>query len=262
MCKLTIWNVGIWHSLSDQIYRIMKHKTLFTIIPLIAFSINVSIAQSTIFSTKDEVVAYLEGEWNLDVIQGGFAGGTYYLPTPFYYDSSFHKIVFESTGIDSIPLNCKAFIDDTLYQETFVSISQNPSQIILPRWLLFNLPDNLENNGGLMEEYGFYGFSQDTTVIGGNIIVDGFEFGLTRLITGTEETILQEEIKIYPNPSSGNIYLEGIKPNTQFQLFAITGQLVKTDLLKGNFLNIENKGIYLLQLRVQDRWITRKIVVH
>jgi len=238
----------------------MMQKTLFTIAIISILGINILSAQS-IFSTEEEVVEYLEGEWNLDVVQGGFAGVTYYLPSPFYFDSTVHKIVFESTEIDSTPLICKSFIDDTLYQETFVTISQNPSQIILPRWLLFNLPDNLENNVGLMEEQGFYGFSQDTMVLSGNVAADGFEFGLTRLMTGTEETNQLADIKIYPNPSDGRIFIEGIEPNTPFELFDIEGRLITSGTLNDNFLNLENKGISILKLNIQNHWVSKKIVI-
>jgi len=239
----------------------MKQKVLFSIIVIAILGIQ-NVTAQTIFSTKEEVAEYLEGEWNLDVVQGGFAGGTYYLPSPIYYDSTVHKIIFEITDIDSTPLVCKALIDDTLYQETFVSISENPSQILLPRWLLFNLPDNLEHSVGLMEEMGFYGFSQDTVVLGGNMVADGYEFGLSRLITGTEETYEFGDIKIYPNPSNGRIFIEGIRPNTQYEIFDINGKLVGTGKWNDNFLILENFGIYILKLEIQNGWISKKIVIN
>jgi len=238
----------------------MKNKILFTIMIITVLTINKSTAQ-TIFSNKAEVVEYLEGEWNLDVVQGGFAGFTIYLPSPLYYDSTVHKIVFESTEIDSTPLVCKAFIEDTLYQETYVSISQNPSQIILPRWLLFNLPDNLEQNVSLMEEIGFYGFSQDTIVFSGSVATDGFEFGLTRLTTGTKDVDLTDNIIIYPNPSDGRVFIDGIQFNAPYKLFDVEGKLVKTGILKDNFLNLENRGIYFLNLNIENKWISKKIVI-
>ena len=117
----------------------MKHgKNLFITLFLI-FGITESFTQSQ-FATKEEVINYLEGSWNIDVVRGGFGGQTIYLPSPNYYDSTIHVVAFEHSGIDSTPILCRSFINDTLYQERYSRIQENPSQIILPRWQLLTFP--------------------------------------------------------------------------------------------------------------------------
>ena len=239
----------------------MKTKFLPMIVGTILLVANSSYAQS-IFSSKEEVADYLEGEWNLDVVQGGLAGITYYLPSPHYYDSSYHKIVFEKTPIDSTPLLCTAYINDTLFRQTYVRIQQNPSQVILPRWFLFNVPENLEINVSMMESWGFYGFSQDTMVLSGNIAADGFEFGLTRLMTSTKEAYYPHNIKIYPNPTAGILYFEGLNQNIPYEVYTISGKLVKYGRVQSQTITIEHQGIYILRLRVNEKWISKKVVVN
>jgi len=213
------------------------------------------------FATKEEVAEYLEGEWNLDVVQGGFAGSTYYLPSPNYYDSSYHRIVFEKTNIDTTPILCKALINDTLYQETYIKIQENPSQAILPRWLLYDLPDNLEVNVKVMESIGFYGFSQDTIVLGGNTAFDGYDFGLKRLTSSIVESENDEEIKIYPNPTNSEFIIEGVDRDTPYQVFEANGRLVTKGNLIANSIELPNiNGTLILKLKMGDQWITRKIV--
>jgi len=197
----------------------------------------------------------------LDVVQGGFAGGTYYLPTPLWYDSTVHKIIFELTEIDSIPLLCRAFIEDTLYQETYVTITENPSQIILPRWQLFGLPSNLETNVDFMESEGFYGFSSDTITLSGYVAADGFQFGLTRTSTKTIESDLNINLSIYPNPSSGHLQIDGINENTYYELYNYRGQLISRDTLSDNKLMIHEPGVYILKLFIEGNWSSENIYI-
>jgi len=225
---------------------------------LLLVSVN-SYAQS-IFTTEEEVAEYLIGEWNLDVLQGGFAGGTYYPPTPIYYDSTFHRIIFEASEIDSTPLICKAYINDTLYQTTYVSISENPLQIILPRWLLNDMPENLDIYSSIAESEGFYGFSQDTMVLGNNG-ADGFAYGFSRLSTSTNELDPNEDVTIYPNPSDGELFISGIEDNTPFQLYTLDGKIVKEGRISLNTFNIEVNGVFILKIKLMAGWIAKKIVV-
>lgn len=227
----------------------MKYKIYSILLGIILFGTNNSYTQS-IFTTKEEVAEYLVGEWNLDVVQGGFAGVTFYLPSPYYYDSTFHKIVFEESEIDSTPLVCKAYIDDTLFQMTYVKISENPSQIILPRWLLFDMPENIGNHTTMAESDGFYGFSQDTMVLGFNG-ADGYAYGLSRLTTSVEETNQYVDVNIYPNPATDfiNIDVKG-QLNYQVNLYDLEGRLIIT-ATNSSQISTESfsEGTYLLEIK-------------
>ena len=214
----------------------------------------------TIFDSKEEVVQYLVGEWNLDVVSGGFAGGTYFLPSPYFYDSTSHKVIFEATQIDSTPLICKAFIDDTLYQERYIRIEQNPSQIILPRWLVFNLPENLGGDVSVMESIGFYGFSQDTIVLS-QYFPDGFDYGYTKLVSGNGNVTQEPDIVIYPNPTKNRLFVRGILPGTPFEIYNANGTFMRRGLMNDQSISLPlMKGTYIVRLLINGKWYAKKIV--
>ncbi len=236
-------------------------KKIYFLIVISFIVIHNRLKSQSQFSSKEEVAEYLEGEWNLDVVYGGFAGQTIYLPSVQFYDSTYHRVVFETTEIDSTPLICKAYINDTLFQESYVKIQENPSQAVLPRWLLYDLPDNLESNVMVMESLGFYGFSQDTVVLGGNTAFDGYDFGLTRLTSSTVDSENEGEIKIYPNPTNSEIIIERVDRKTLYRLYDLSGRILKKGTLITNSIELNNfKGTLILKLKVGDHWITKKIV--
>ena len=82
-----------------------------------------------------------------------------------------------------------------------------------------------------------------------------------------EKETLFDYFKIFPNPSSGFIFIEqGTNRKLNVNIFSLTGQSIKSFLLteKKNYLNIDNikSGIYLIQIKDEKELIqTKKLIL-
>ena len=64
-----------------------------------------------------------------------------------------------------------------------------------------------------------------------------------------EDNALENNITIYPNPSSDIIYIDGINSQTEIELFDLTGQLIlQQNYINGINISDLNRGIYILKL--------------
>lgn len=72
-------------------------------------------------------------------------------------------------------------------------------------------------------------------------------------------------INIYPNPNNGNFLIEGLEKNTTLKIFNRFGEKIKEQYI--NFekedISINNlpRGIYIVQLQLEEKIITRKFSV-
>jgi len=88
--------------------------------------------------------------------------------------------------------------------------------------------------------------------------------------TGIDETDVSNLIKIYPNPATDILWIDGtelhIKKNSEVQLYNSLGKKVLTGKLNNsdrNYLNIKSltKGIYLLKIQNSDHSFTQKLII-
>lgn len=105
----------------------------------------------------------------------------------------------------------------------------------------------------------------DVVVIGGDTLVE-IDGGYAPLSISEE---LETEMSIYPNPNSGNFYLEMLNYSgtVQMEVYSITGQLIHQEQLNssGNFAQKFNlrltSGIYMVHLSGSGLNETKKIIV-
>mgnify|MGYP003637992880 FL=1 len=86
------------------------------------------------------------------------------------------------------------------------------------------------------------------------------------VIVGLETTeIKKQEVKLYPNPTNGSIFITEHEQLERIQLFNIQGKLIKEiqpNRSSETVLNIEGSpGIYLIRLRMVDGSVTSSKVV-
>ncbi len=91
--------------------------------------------------------------------------------------------------------------------------------------------------------------------------VYGNELSFTTLSTGipTQEA---SEVAIYPNPTTGIIYLKNIDPKAKIEIYNLNGGLVQRVELVNNQVNIKNldAGTYIIKIISDDRINTIKVV--
>ncbi len=74
--------------------------------------------------------------------------------------------------------------------------------------------------------------------------------------------ILNDAIKMYPNPVQNFLTIKSNLPITDVQVYSILGELVKQ--VKGNFSRIDlrelNSGIYMIKIHSDQFSVTKKLV--
>jgi polyhydroxybutyrate depolymerase len=76
------------------------------------------------------------------------------------------------------------------------------------------------------------------------------------MVTSTDETLVENTVRVFPNPATDVVYLAGTLPSGSFYQFSnLTGQVLKSGFLAADYPQIEvatlPKGVYLLQLEGQ-----------
>ena len=160
------------------------------------------------FEDKEDVIQHLEGEWNLDAI--AWMGALQALPTVNFYDSTFHYLVFETTGIDSLPLSCSSFINDTLFEQTLIEIEFEENDGFPGPWRLRNLPSNFSYYAAILEDSWINNLGQDTMTLF-QMAFDGTEYAMSRRSSSSNKNPTEElNITLYPNPTSDQICIKSL----------------------------------------------------
>jgi hypothetical protein len=94
----------------------------------------------------------------------------------------------------------------------------------------------------------------------GNPDAGAYEFGGTLSL---ETPIVLSNVKVYPNPASEFVYVEGINQIESIEVFSVLGVLEKTIIGK-NYLDTSelSSGIYLLIIKNNSSSITKRLVVN
>lgn len=85
--------------------------------------------------------------------------------------------------------------------------------------------------------------------------------------TGIDETTLNANISIYPNPNKGDftLFIEGIENNAHFKIHSVDGKVILHENInnttqKNISLNVES-GIYFIQISSSNRVAIRKLII-
>ena len=81
----------------------------------------------------------------------------------------------------------------------------------------------------------------------------------TWLVTNTHE-IDKDQILVYPNPTDDRIHIKGIESDLEYEVFTMSGHLIKKGKTKDNSILFESNGLYMVRLKVEDTWISKKVV--
>ena len=90
-----------------------------------------------------------------------------------------------------------------------------------------------------------------------------------RMITSTNELLLEKTVQIFPNPTRGNFQIQIDLPNptaVTIDLYDVNGRLLQTTINKENTntsIDISHypKGIYLTKISAEDEVIVKRVVL-
>jgi len=178
------------------------------------------------FGAVDEVINHLEGEWKIDY--GKWMG------IQFDMRDSMHIVKFEKSYLDSIPLICTTYREDSIIGERIIEIEYNNSDGFPGPWRLKGLPDFLVYYMAINENvHGEYPLSEDKMVLL-QMAYDGISLLLTK-ITSVNTENLKEPIELFvlQNPILNNeiIFNKIVDKPYRLNLFSSSGQLVHSKRL-------------------------------
>jgi len=70
------------------------------------------------------------------------------------------------------------------------------------------------------------------------------------------------KVSIYPNPSSGRVYISGLNSNADIEVYSIDGKLLKRFTSVGEYIDLDvASGLYMLKLISDNHSVVKKIIV-
>ncbi|MFD1550851.1 serine hydrolase [Putridiphycobacter roseus] len=75
------------------------------------------------------------------------------------------------------------------------------------------------------------------------------------------------DLQIYPNPTEGQIHINGLDRQSAFTLYGLNGQLVWKKFLTGNSTTVQipdhiNRGIYFIQIKTEEAVFSQKLILN
>ena len=74
------------------------------------------------------------------------------------------------------------------------------------------------------------------------------------------DNIIEDKVMIYPNPTTGSVYIDGIKLPVSYQLYDSNGQIMRSGILKENDLLLKEKGTYIIRLKLEKKWSSKMVI--
>ncbi|MGZ4017265.1 MAG: T9SS type A sorting domain-containing protein [Mucilaginibacter sp.] len=92
---------------------------------------------------------------------------------------------------------------------------------------------------------------------------DAGAYSYSLSVSGIKKEEIKSELVLYPNPTTGRIYITGVKEKMDVTLYNSFGSLIYAGMLSNNEIDFSDfpKGIYMLNLNSEGMKITRNIVV-
>ncbi len=195
------------------------------------------LASQNYFDSRDEVIEYLTGTWNIYFIsiQGSF------IPVGPHWHGSV-QLEFIQTDVDSFPLFCRSYVDFKLSDSSNVDIVIGFTH----PWRLNYLPDPMLSGLEIIEDHNYYTkykISQDSFTLA-HTVLHGREFALSRTdsitIIDNEDTIAVSIVdckgvtSTFPNPVTHNLLRYDTSAEVDIQslrLYSMNGiQIIKQSL--------------------------------
>ncbi len=199
---------------------------------------------------------YCSGTTNLTAPSGTFADGS---AANLYGNNADCKWLIQPTSASSITLTFSSFDTELNYDGVIVYDGNNTSAPQLGNFSGSSLPPVVTSTGGSMLVW----FLSDIAVR-----QNGWNASYNSVITGIDNTVLENSVIVYPNPNDGNFSIVQ-NGNLQTLNVLITNELgqkifeTKISTAKGEIdLSNQPNGIYFIQIKSEQGVATKKITIN
>lgn len=79
------------------------------------------------------------------------------------------------------------------------------------------------------------------------------------MVTDVDD-VAYDELIIYPNPSTGELFIDELDNDIEYQIFSIDGKLLSEGITEKGYLYIKQRGVMILRLRFDEGWMFKKII--
>jgi Zn-dependent metalloprotease len=175
-----------------------------------------------------------------------------------YSNNSNCSWLIQPTSATSITLSFSSFDTELNYDGVIVYDGSNSSAPVLGQFTGTTIPSNITSTGGSM----YVLFLSDEAVRN-----NGWNASYNSTTLGINDISLNENIKIYPNPTTGIFSIQStLDENIKVEIFDILGkQVLKTYIVGKGINSIDasdlSKGIYLLKLINEKHSTTQKLII-
>lgn len=166
--------------------------------------------------------------------------------------------LIQPANASSISLSFSAFNTEQDYDGVIIYDGANNSAPVLGQFSGTSIPNSVTSNGGSM----YVEFVSDVTIRG-----QGWTANYTSQTLGIEETVINDKLKLYPNPADGVFMVSSEFDETiKLQIFDISGKEILKSQNVGKGINEINAselstGVYLIKFTIGNTNHTERLII-
>lgn len=166
--------------------------------------------------------------------------------------------LIQPANASSISLSFSAFNTEQNYDGVIVYDGTNNSAPILGQFSGTSIPNSVTSNGGSM----YVEFVSDVAIRG-----QGWTANYTSQTLGIEETVINDKLKLYPNPTDGIFMVSSeFDEIVKLQIFDISGKEILKSQNVGKGINEINAsklstGVYLIKFTIGNTNHTERLII-
>ena len=79
-------------------------------------------------------------------------------------------------------------------------------------------------------------------------------------LVSSVNNLLGNEVNLYPNPTTGAVWIDNLNEDVEYQVFSLDGLLLSEGMSIDRYLKINHIGVSIIKLKLDNRWVARRVV--
>lgn len=251
---------------TSDVYNVDSYVNLITKIP---WGISVSTFLSNLFSSPGASIKIYDNLGNertfgsvafddnlVVTAEDGFTTRTYYLSYMVCCEKYLAYVISDVYEVDQYNLIIK------LHGENFLTVSEFISNLILAPYATVKVCDYLSGNEKLITDNLSFGDLLKVTSGDGQKV----KTYLIALVGGVLTVDSKNQIKLFPNPSTGAVNISGLAAGTRIYVYNLVGELIMEKVAEKQLetLPLDNvpKGVYFIKLVTNGQNVlSQKVII-